>query len=220
MDILEKNVTGPLHRPESRAGKFGASAGEFLGNPSSYVVPGSLPFKVGTAALAGLGSEAGGQLGEGTSLEGPLRFLGGVLGGLGAARVASASKVKPPTAPVEDVPGAGLRNLYHYTDEAGLNGILNEGKLNPSLKARRPRDVKFGNGQYLTDIPPGTMEPEELSKALVLNTHQAKKFTHYLEINPDGLNVIKGRSGVYVIPNEGPLDLNNRIISSGKVSDQ
>ena len=80
--------------------------------------------------------------------------------------------------------------------------------------------MKYGNGQYLTDIEPGTMEPKELSTALVRNIHQVEKFTHYLEINPDGLNVIKGRSGVYVIPNEGPLDLNNRIISSGKVSDQ
>jgi len=220
MDILEKNVTGPMHRPEGRAGKFGASVGEFVGNPASYVVPGGLPFKVGAAALGGLGSEAGGQLGEGTRLELPLRILGGLLGGLGAAKIAPASRVRPPTGAVEDVPGAGLRNLYHYTDEAGLNGILNEGKLNPSLKARRPRDVKYGNGQYLTDIEPGTMEPKKLSNALVNNQHQAEKFTHYLEINPAGLNVIKGRSGVYVIPNEGPLDLNNRIISSGKVSDQ
>jgi hypothetical protein len=47
-----------------------------------------------------------------------------------------------------------------------------------------------------------------------------EKFTHYLEINPDGLNVVEGRPGVYVIPNEVPLDLNNKIISSGKVSDQ
>ena len=78
----------------------------------------------------------------------------------------------------------------------------------------------LGKNIRVTDIEPGTMNPEDLSKALVLNHHQAEKFTHYLEINPDGLNVIKGRSGVYVIPNEVPLDLNNRIISSGKVSDQ
>jgi hypothetical protein len=89
-----------------------------------------------------------------------------ILGGLGAAKVASASKVKPPTGAVKDVPGAGLRKLYHYTDEAGLNGILNEGKLNPSLKALRPSDV---------DIPPGTMEPKKLSGALVRNPHQTDK---------------------------------------------
>lgn len=70
-EILEKEVTGPMHRPEGRAGKFGASVGEFLGNPASYLLPGSVPFKVGTAVLGGLGSEAGGQLGEGTPLEVP-----------------------------------------------------------------------------------------------------------------------------------------------------
>lgn len=90
MKILERDVTGPMHRPEGRAGQFGASVGEFLGNPPSYLVPGSLPLKVGTAVLGGLGSEAGGQLGEGTPWEGPLRFAGGslgVLGPLSAARL-------------------------------------------------------------------------------------------------------------------------------------
>ncbi|WP_298279496.1 HYD1 signature containing ADP-ribosyltransferase family protein [uncultured Bradyrhizobium sp.] len=213
MEILEKEVTGPMHRPEGRAGKFGASVGEFVGNPASYLAPGSLPFKVGTAVLGGLGNEAGGQLGEGTRLEGPLRVAGGVLGalgGLGAARFGMGARA------AESAPTIG-KTLYHYTDEAGHNGILEGKKLNPSLKALRPRDVKFGNGQYLTDIPPGTMSPRDLSQALVNNSHQGDKFTHYLEINSDGLDVVKGREGVYVIPNEVPLDLNNRIVSSGKV---
>ncbi|MCK1393665.1 HNH endonuclease [Bradyrhizobium sp. 1] len=92
MQILEKEVTGPMYRPEGRAGQFGASVGEFLGNPASYMAPGSVPLKVGAAVLGGLGSEAGGQLGEGTPWEGPLRFAGGalgVLGPLGAARLAT-----------------------------------------------------------------------------------------------------------------------------------
>jgi HYD1 signature containing ADP-ribosyltransferase len=210
MEILEKEVTGPMHRPEGRAGEFGASVGEFLGNPASYLAPGSLPFKVGAAALGGLGSEAGGQLGEGTRLEGPLRFAGGVLGGLSAARFGMGARA------AETAPTIG-KTLYHYTDETGHNSILEGKKLNPSLKAVRPRDVKFGNGQYLTDIPPGTMSPRDLSQALVNNSHQGGKFTHYLEINSDGLHVVKGREGVYVIPNEVPLDLNNRIVGSGKV---
>ena len=87
-EILEKEVTGPLHRPEGRWGKFGASAGEFLGSPASYLAPGSLPFKAGTAVLGGLGSEAGGQLAEGTPWEAPLRFAGGALG-LGAPSAVS-----------------------------------------------------------------------------------------------------------------------------------
>lgn len=41
------------------------------------------------------------------------------------------------------------------------------------------------------------------------------KFTHYIEINVSGLNIIKGRNGVYVILNEEALDLTGRIISTG-----
>ncbi|MHC2467100.1 HYD1 signature containing ADP-ribosyltransferase family protein [Bradyrhizobium embrapense] len=97
---------------------------------------------------------------------------------------------------------------------------------NPALSARcgharaRPEACAISVGDDQCPITLWCRWTTDLSKALVNNHHQAEKFTHYLEINPAGLNVIKGRSGVYVIPNEGPLDLNNRIISSGKVSDQ
>ncbi|MEI3614626.1 HYD1 signature containing ADP-ribosyltransferase family protein [Pseudogracilibacillus sp. SO30301A] len=39
--------------------------------------------------------------------------------------------------------------LYHYTNENGLNGILSSNKLNPSLKTNNPKDVRYGDGQYL-----------------------------------------------------------------------
>lgn len=234
MEILEKEVTGPMHRPEGRAGKFGASVGEFVGNPSSYFVPGSLPFKVGTAVLGGLGSEAGGQVAEGTPWEIPARIAGGLLGGVGAtSRLAGASaKGAAPSVGLDSATRstnageAGAirvsrpvadRTLYHYTDEAGLNGILKEEKLNPSLKATNPNDVRYGNGQYVSDITPGTTKPSKLSQAFLGFPWQERKFTHYVEIDPGGLNVVKGREGVYVIPNEEPLDLNDRIVSSGKV---
>jgi HNH/ENDO VII superfamily nuclease len=112
MQILEREVTGPMHRPEGRAGKFGASVGEFLGNPSTYLAPGSLPLKIGTAVLGGLGSEAGGQLGEGTPLEGPLRFAGGLLGALGplsAGRLVTGARAAQTLAPAAQEAGSGLR---------------------------------------------------------------------------------------------------------------
>jgi hypothetical protein len=107
MEILEREVTGPMHRPEGRAGKFGASVGESLGNPASYLVPGSLPFKVGTAVLGGLGSEAGGQLGEGTPLEVPFRFAGGALGGLGVAGLGAGVRAAETLVPAAE--GVALR---------------------------------------------------------------------------------------------------------------
>ncbi|WP_298243757.1 hypothetical protein [uncultured Bradyrhizobium sp.] len=130
MQILEKEVTGPMYRPEGRAGQFGASVGEFLGNPASYVAPGGVPLKVGAAVLGGLGSEAGGQLGEGTPWEVPLRFAGGalgVLGPLGAARLgtgARAAQTLPPAAEEASARfGQAAENApqtFYRGDQAGL----------------------------------------------------------------------------------------------------
>jgi hypothetical protein len=39
--------------------------------------------------------------------------------------------------------------------------------------------------------------------------------TQFVEIDVRGLNVVKGRPGVFLIPNEGPLDLTGRIASWG-----
>ncbi|WP_052306581.1 HYD1 signature containing ADP-ribosyltransferase family protein [Acetivibrio clariflavus] len=110
-----------------------------------------------------------------------------------------------------------IKILYHYTDEVGLNGILNSKKLKPSLKAVNPKDARYGNGQYLSDIIPGTKTPGQLSKQFINNPFQGKRFTYYIEIDVTDLNIIKGRDGVYVVLGEEPLDLTNRIVSSGKV---
>lgn len=46
--------------------------------------------------------------------------------------------------------------MYHYADDAGLKGILSSRQLNASLKKLSPKDARYGNGQYLSDITPGT----------------------------------------------------------------
>lgn len=97
-----------------------------------------------------------------------------------------------------------------------MNGIVESNKLNPSLKANNPKDARYGNGQYLSDITPDSVTPAQLGKKF-LNVPNKYKYTNYVEIDITGLNVIKGRDGVYVIPNETALDLTNRIISTGKV---
>lgn len=107
------------------------------------------------------------------------------------------------------------QTLFHYTNEKGLAGILDSGELNPSLKALNPNDVRYGNGQYLSDIVPGTRTRSELSYDFLGNPFQGQKYTHFIEIDVSGLNVVPGRPGVFVIPGETPLDLTGRIISSG-----
>jgi hypothetical protein len=82
-ETIEEHVTGPLHKPEGTAGKFGEAIGSSVSNPLSYIGPGSIPAKVLTAVTGGAGSEAGGQLAEGTRYEPTARAVGGVVGGAG-----------------------------------------------------------------------------------------------------------------------------------------
>jgi len=84
-----------------------------------------------------------------------------------------------------------------------------------STRAANPRDARYGNGQYLSDIVPGTLRPGQLSRAFLGHPFSGRRFTHYVEIDVTGLNVVKGRDGVFVIPNEGPLDILGRIVGWG-----
>jgi hypothetical protein len=54
--------------------------------------------------------------------------------------------------------------LYHYTDEQGLQGILATGTLLASTTARNLRDARYGNGQSLIDLEPGSKTPAQLSR--------------------------------------------------------
>jgi hypothetical protein len=95
---------------------------------------------------------------------------------------------------------------------------LDQEALNPSLKALNPNDVRYGNGQYLSDIVPGTKTPAQLSRQFLNQPFQGAKFSHYVEVDVTGLNVVQGRPGVFVIPNETPLNLTGRIVNSGPVT--
>jgi hypothetical protein len=127
--------------------------------------------------------------------------------------IAGPSYIVPPGPSAPQIPA----KLYHYTNEAGMNGIVDSQSMNPSLKAINPNDVRYGNGQYLSDIEPGTKTPAQLSKAFINNPFQGARYTHYVEIDTKDLNVIIGRPGVYVVPNDNPLNLVNRITGNGRV---
>ncbi|MGB8454936.1 MAG: HYD1 signature containing ADP-ribosyltransferase family protein, partial [Anaerocolumna sp.] len=112
--------------------------------------------------------------------------------------------------------GSQAETLYHYTNENGMNEIIESNQLNPSLKANNSKDARYGNGQYLSDMTPDSKTPSQLAKKFI-NVPNKYKYTNYVEIDVSGLNLINGRDGVFVIPNELPLDLTGRIVSSGKV---
>ncbi|MDE7424415.1 MAG: hypothetical protein K2N51_12140 [Lachnospiraceae bacterium] len=54
-------------------------------------------------------------------------------------------------------------------------------KLNPPLKAKNPKDCFYGEGQYLSDIVPGTKTLAQLLQSFIHNFFQGKKFSHYVE---------------------------------------
>jgi len=56
------------------------------------------------------------------------------------------------------------RVMYHYTSREGLAAILQSKRLLPSLRANNARDARFGDGQYLSDVVPGTKRPGQLSR--------------------------------------------------------
>ncbi|MBE5885165.1 MAG: hypothetical protein E7284_02040 [Lachnospiraceae bacterium] len=112
--------------------------------------------------------------------------------------------------------GSGIKTLFHYTNEKGMNGILQSNQLNPSLRANNPNDARYGDGQYLSDIKPNTQTPVGLAK-IFINVPNKYKYTHYVEIDVTDLNVVQGREGVFIIPNSSPLNLSNRIVSTGPV---
>lgn len=50
------------------------------------------------------------------------------------------------------------------------------------------------------------MTPGQLGKKFI-NVPNKYKYTNFVEIDVTDLNVVQGRDGVFVIPNETPLDL-------------
>lgn len=115
--------------------------------------------------------------------------------------------------------GSRTNTFYHYTNQKGMNAIVESQKLNPSLKSKNPNDCFYGEGQYLSNIVPGTKTPAQLSRNFINNPFQGNKYSHYVEIDVTDLEVTFGRDNVFVILNKEPLDLTNRIISFGKVGD-
>jgi hypothetical protein len=86
-------ATGMEASPQTTAGKFAGATGEVLGNPATYLGPGSLALKAGAGVAGAVGSEAAGEVAEsigmGPKLQSAARLVGGVVAGAGGATAAS-----------------------------------------------------------------------------------------------------------------------------------
>jgi hypothetical protein len=112
---------------------------------------------------------------------------------------------------------AQRRILYHYTTEKGLEGILSSKCLRPSLRVVNSTDVRYGEGQYLSDIVPGTKTPGQLSYVFLNDPRGWRRFTHYVEVDVSDLTIVEGRRGIFVFPSSQDLNLAGRIVGSGQV---
>ena len=106
--------------------------------------------------------------------------------------------------------------FHHYTSEEGHAGILQSKAIRPSLRANNPKDARFGDGQYLSDIRPGTKRPGQLSMIFFGMPFGGRRFTHFVSIETKGLEVTYGRPYVYVVKNSKPLDISGRLVANGK----
>ena len=125
----------------------------------------------------------------------------------------------------------GLKTLYHYTTEEGLEGITSSESLNPSIG---DKNARFGHGQYFTDIPPeniggrtvkdltdadkvaGKMSQGQAAKNIYGDARKYRNLDSFVEIDVTGLDVDEPRPGTFVIRGEKPLDIKGRIVRSGK----
>lgn len=73
-------VTGKFYEPQTTAGQYARTIGEFM--PGAALMPGSAAARIGTSALAGAGSETGGQLAKGSAVEPYARLAGALAGGM------------------------------------------------------------------------------------------------------------------------------------------
>jgi hypothetical protein len=132
--------------------------------------------------------------------------------------------------------------LFHYTNEANLNSILESKTL---FNSKGFTHARHGDGQYLADISPdqivaltkrdltqsqvqaGQMSLGQLSSLFFNKGNMGNKISHFVEIDITDLVVRQGvttqgnqlRRGVQFILNDNNLDLTNRIVNSGRVLD-
>lgn len=107
------------------------------------------------------------------------------------------------------------RTMFHYTTEENLEKILASQELWPSLKAVNPKDARYGDGQYFSDIGPGVLRRGQLSWSFVRRPFLGHRFTHFIEVDVSDLLLTHGRKNVYVVPGQEPLDLTGRILRWG-----
>lgn len=139
-DILQKNVTGELPKPQGAAGRAGEMIGEFAGNPATWASPGgSAALKAGGAVAGALGSWAGGELTRGhENIQPWAQVLGSLVGGVGATKVVGA---------IEHIAAPGTQTAADLR-----RAILRDGTTPEALSAKLTEMQKIRPDATLADV--------------------------------------------------------------------
>lgn len=83
-DVTQRieSVTGPFYKPQTTAGEYARTTGQFAGGA---VMPGGPVQRTFNVLAPAVASETAGQLTKGTAYEAPARFAGALGGGVGAS---------------------------------------------------------------------------------------------------------------------------------------
>lgn len=182
-------ATGPLYEPQTMAGKFASTIGEFL--PASG---GGLANAAKFAVIPGVASEAAGQATEGTGFEAPARAIAAVGAGLGAAAIGGMKAPAALSGSMQGVDDAALlqaRDLMNSAAQQGIrltwdeaigkvtSGASNMGNLRrvventpdgaavlKPMMAERPAQIAAAAGRTFDNIAPRSAEPSTIGPAV------------------------------------------------------
>lgn len=153
------------HTPETTAGEYARTAGQFIpamaAGGAVQAGPGVVRRLAGAATGtlagtgAGLGSEAAGQMTEGTPLETPARLAGGIVGGMGA-NVLTRRMVTPRAVPPERA------KMAQTLRKEGIDN-LTEGQVTGNLGVQA-RERK-ASGLFYDQTAQRTRQLEKLTQA-------------------------------------------------------
>lgn len=115
--MLREATTLEEYQPQTTAGKYAGTVGEFL--PAAIGGPAGLARRAGVAVTAGVGSEAAGQATEGTALEPYARIAGAVVAPYARNKTLSALQKKNVTAPTIPTLKAEKNAAYQALKDKG-----------------------------------------------------------------------------------------------------
>lgn len=218
-----QSALGRDHVPETRAGRYARTAGEFAINAA---VPGGAARRVAAVTLPAVVSEYAGEKTAGKPYEGVARLGGAIVGGLGAAAVPSKVSLpelpklpsKQPVPRVEDLQAAKTA-AYAKVKQAGIaykpdavNSMLDfvgetmiRGQLNP---ARAPKAASMlSDLQKLRDRPVSMKELDDMRQIITKQVTKSSDGTerHFGQLmtreidrfmdNAGGPEIVGGGSG-------------------------